>query len=96
MKRSTLLLIFLLQGFLPIALSAQMAGMEWLTTKQGLSQGFVGCLLQDREGFIWAGTKTASTVTMAIASMSLLKTHTTNIPSPMIISPTWTNMATLS
>lgn len=30
---------------------------EIITIRQGLSQSFVPCLLQDREGFIWAGTK---------------------------------------
>lgn len=58
MKQSTLVLLtFLSLGCASVKLSAQRTGMEWLTTKQGLSQGFVGCLLQDREGFIWAGTK---------------------------------------
>ncbi|MEM6697841.1 MAG: ATP-binding protein, partial [Bacteroidota bacterium] len=30
---------------------------EKLTLEDGLSQGFVSCLHQDREGFIWIGTK---------------------------------------
>lgn len=30
---------------------------EAIDIRKGLSQGFVPCLLQDQEGFIWAGTK---------------------------------------
>lgn len=32
-------------------------GVESLTIRDGLSQGFVSAILQDREGFLWAGTK---------------------------------------
>jgi len=38
-------------------LSAQQAGVEMLSPREGLSQGFVSTIFQDREGFIWIGTK---------------------------------------
>jgi len=39
------------------ALLAQQAGVEMLTTREGLSQGFVSHIFQDSEGFIWVATK---------------------------------------
>jgi len=39
------------------SLLAQQLQVERLTTRDGLSQGYISCLLQDREGFLWAGTK---------------------------------------
>ena len=30
---------------------------DHLTVSQGLSQGAVNCILQDRQGFIWIGTQ---------------------------------------
>ena len=39
-----------------IALS-QSPGYEAISTSQGLSQGMVFAMLQDREGFIWVATK---------------------------------------
>ncbi len=38
-------------------LSAQTLRVESIGIKEGLTQGFVPALLQDQEGFIWAGTK---------------------------------------
>ena len=38
-------------------LSAQAVLLETLGIRDGLSQGFVSCLLLDREGFLWAGMK---------------------------------------
>lgn len=49
--------------FLPALLAysctllAQQAGIEMLTTREGLSQGYVSNIFQDSEGFIWVGTK---------------------------------------
>ncbi|MCC7464959.1 MAG: hypothetical protein IT261_01740, partial [Saprospiraceae bacterium] len=40
-----------------IGLFAQQQGVEWLTTQHGLSQGYIRCLLQDKDGFLWFGTK---------------------------------------
>ena len=30
---------------------------QWLTAKEGLSQGMVSSILQDKEGYIWFATK---------------------------------------
>lgn len=38
-------------------LAAQQHGIEWLTAQHGLSQGYVRCLHQDKDGFLWFGTK---------------------------------------
>lgn len=38
-------------------LFAQQAGVEMLTTQEGLSQGYVSNIFQDSEGFIWVTTK---------------------------------------
>lgn len=38
-------------------LQAQSLRVENISIKEGLSQGFIPDLLQDREGFIWIGTK---------------------------------------
>lgn len=54
-QSSSILLNLLFWG--SCQLFAQQQGTEWLTIKDGLSQGFVSCVLQDREGFVWAGTK---------------------------------------
>ncbi|NUO01840.1 MAG: hypothetical protein HUU01_14640, partial [Saprospiraceae bacterium] len=38
-------------------LLAQQAGIEMLTAREGLSQGYISNIFQDSEGFIWVGTK---------------------------------------
>ena len=43
--------------FLGHELLAQSLRVERISIKDGLSQSFVPCLLQDREGFVWIGTK---------------------------------------
>ncbi len=52
-----ILTVALLAFAIPVLYAQQGAGIEWLTTKDGLSQGFVGNILQDREGYIWISTK---------------------------------------
>jgi len=54
MLREFILLCFL---FLGCGLHAQSLRVENISIKEGLSQGYVPGLLQDREGFIWIGTK---------------------------------------
>lgn len=58
-KKTTMLRSFtLFFGLLCLpALNAQSLRVENLSIKEGLSQGYVPTILQDREGFIWAGTK---------------------------------------
>ncbi|GAB4003781.1 hypothetical protein GCM10028808_00060 [Spirosoma migulaei] len=51
---------FLLAGFwitLPAQSQQQQARFTYLTTNQGLSQNNVTCILQDRKGFMWFGTR---------------------------------------
>jgi ligand-binding sensor domain-containing protein/serine phosphatase RsbU (regulator of sigma subunit) len=50
--------IVLLAALLPPGAGAQRTlRFEHLTVKQGLSQGSVICILQDRQGFLWFGTQ---------------------------------------
>ncbi len=49
--------VILISGGAPPTLSGQAVLLETLGIRDGLSQGFVSCLLLDREGFLWAGTK---------------------------------------
>ncbi len=60
MSRLCTAIVVLLLGLLHAAeLPAQIASIPFqrLSTEQGLSQGTVNCILQDRTGFIWLGTQ---------------------------------------
>jgi ligand-binding sensor domain-containing protein len=53
--------IFLALLWLPHFLVAQPTrlppGFDLITTEEGLSQGYIGAILQDRRGFLWFGTR---------------------------------------
>jgi len=49
-------LLFCITLFVP-CLCAQSPRVERISIKEGLPQSFVTSILQDREGFVWAGTK---------------------------------------
>ena len=51
--RTVFLLICLAQTLTPLA----QVRMDMITVQEGLSQGFINTLIQDRRGFIWIGTK---------------------------------------
>ncbi|HLP95475.1 MAG TPA: ATP-binding protein [Saprospiraceae bacterium] len=51
-----IIILFVLFYFIRV-LNAQTLRVESIGIREGLSQGFVPDLLQDKEGFIWAGTK---------------------------------------
>ncbi|MET0462359.1 MAG: ATP-binding protein [Chitinophagaceae bacterium] len=53
----TLFLLFLLWTGMPCIAQNLQPAYQTISTAQGLSQGMVFDLLQDREGFIWVGTK---------------------------------------
>ncbi len=50
-------LTLILLCFLMPLLHAQSLRMEQISIKEGLSQSYVPCILQDQEGFVWIGTK---------------------------------------
>lgn len=54
MKHWHLIIFILVSSY--VQLWSQSTPLEHIGIDQGLSQGFVTCLAQDREGFIWAGT----------------------------------------
>jgi len=53
----TVLLFFLLCLFRGHVSAQTSAGFELISTAQGLSQGLINDMLQDKEGFIWIATK---------------------------------------
>ncbi len=55
MRRLIVPLLLLVSLISP--LPAQQAGLEMLTTRDGLSQGYIANIYQDNEGFIWFATK---------------------------------------
>lgn len=57
-QKSRLMLLFFTGFFIPVLhLYGQYLRPEELNIRQGLSQGYIADVLQDREGFIWVGTK---------------------------------------
>lgn len=50
-------IVCLLLFCLSLSLIAQRGDVMWLDAKDGLSQGYVFSMIQDAEGYIWAGTK---------------------------------------
>lgn len=61
MNKTSLLLVPLLFCFFPLLLRGQEApafsNIQYLTSDDGLSQNEVTCMLQDRQGFLWIGTR---------------------------------------
>ena len=43
--------------FFPLLLQAQTLLFEHFNSEQGLSHGAISCIMQDRQGFLWVGTK---------------------------------------
>lgn len=56
-KMRRLIALLFLFGGLNSLLPAQQAGLEMLTTRDGLSQGYISNIYQDKEGFLWFATK---------------------------------------
>ncbi|MBD2701637.1 response regulator [Spirosoma sp. BT702] len=52
-----LTVILVLQGALLYAQGYRLSQPEQLTSKDGLPQGYIAAILQDRQGFIWMGTR---------------------------------------
>lgn len=52
-----LLLIIVTGYFIPVKIAAQQRRFENISSKQGLSQNTVNCILQDSEGLLWFGTQ---------------------------------------
>ncbi|MEO7176211.1 MAG: two-component regulator propeller domain-containing protein, partial [Saprospiraceae bacterium] len=50
-------LLFCLLLFRNVALAQAVLGYETFATTQGLSQGMVNDMIQDKDGFIWIATK---------------------------------------
>ena len=61
MNKTSLLLVQLLFCIFPLFIPAQEApafsNIQYLNSDDGLSQSEVTCLLQDRQGFLWIGTR---------------------------------------
>ncbi len=47
----------LLYGLVPVARGQTSPGFELISTNQGLAQGMINDMIQDKEGFIWIATK---------------------------------------
>jgi signal transduction histidine kinase/ligand-binding sensor domain-containing protein len=57
MKVKVLLNVLTLIILLPLTSFSQNISFEYLTSEDGLSQSSVTCILQDKEGFMWFGTR---------------------------------------
>src|SRR5690606_29982954 len=56
-KSFSVLAGWLVVAMIPCCLVAQSLPLQYITTGDGLSQGMAYALVQDAQGFIWAGTK---------------------------------------
>ncbi|MCB9317448.1 MAG: helix-turn-helix domain-containing protein [Lewinellaceae bacterium] len=57
MRHSSILVAFLIGGIAALAVAQTTPDLESLTVEDGLSQGFINGLLQDKEGFLWIATR---------------------------------------